>query len=163
MCMHQLISVCSKCLIAPCVQEAFTAMSHAYVHASTHICHAHRIIHMSGCENIWCEHILCPWCVHHPNARHAEEMGAQCKCLVSVCVCTYVYMCVCVCECQCVWVCVRETFPLVYLYFCLSICLCLLCYSSKCETRRRDGCIMRQSAYTCVNSCLPCLQGTCAV
>jgi len=33
-----------------------------------------------------------------------------------------------------------------------------VCLSSQCNTRQRDGCTMRQSAHTFVNSCLLCPQ-----
>ena len=55
------------------------------------------------------------------------------------------------------WHCVCERLPPV----CLSVYPSLrvfVCFSFQCETPRRDGCTMRQSAYTCVNSCLSCPQ-----
>ena len=52
--------------------------------------------------------------------------------------------------------CVNEKI-LVYLSVCLSACV-LMRFSFQCETPRRDRCTIRQSAYTCVNSCLPCPQ-----
>ena len=39
----------------------------------------------------------------------------------------------------------------------LSVCV-LVSFASQCKTRQRDGCTMRQSTYTCVNSYLPCPQ-----
>jgi len=84
---------------------------------------------------------------------------------VSVCVCGR-FVCVRACACVCLCVndnvcaCVRE------ILFGMSVCLSMHLFASlcvfpfQCETRRRDGCTMRQSAYTCVNSCLPCPQGT---
>jgi len=88
--------------------------------------------------------------------------GRLCVCVCGRFVCVRACVCVCLCVNDYVCACVRERFPLVCLSICLSICLCLLCFSSQCKTRRRDGCKMRQSAYTCVNSCLPCPQGTLA-
>jgi len=66
------------------------------------------------------------------------------------------------CECPCVnanvCACVRERDSFLYVcLWCLSVCV-LVSSSFQCETHRRDGCTMRQSAYKCVNSCLPCPQ-----
>ena len=49
-------------------------------------------------------------------------------------------------------------FVFLCFYVSVSFVFFLVCFSSKCKTRRRDGCTMRQRAYTCVNSCLPCPQ-----
>jgi len=42
----------------------------------------------------------------------------------------------------------------------VSLCVCMLfcMFVCDCQTRRRDGCRMRQLANTCVNSCLSCPQ-----
>jgi len=55
------------------------------------------------------------------------------------------------------WHCVCERLPPVGLSVYLSLRV-FVCFSFQCETPRRDGCTMRQSAYTCVNSCLSCPQ-----
>ena len=75
-------------------------------------------------------------------------------------------MCVFKCECPCVnanvCACVRERDSFFHVcLWCLSVCV-LVSSSFQCETHRRDGCTMRQSAYTCVNSCLPCPQVPCS-
>ena len=44
-------------------------------------------------------------------------------------------------------------------YQSIDLCVCVFIrFSFQCETYRRDQCTMRQSAYTCVNSCLSCPQ-----
>jgi len=112
-----------------------------------------------------------------------------CVCLRH-CTCVYVCVCVCVCDCfcvcarvcvfvfmqtlysaavpikkrmtMCVHVCVRDSLWHVCLSVYPSVCV-FECFPFQCETRRRDGCTTRQRAYTCVNSCLSCPQGTLSV
>jgi len=49
-------------------------------------------------------------------------------------------------------------------YQSIDLCVCVFIrFSFQCETYRRDQCTMRQSAYTCVNSCLSCPQGPLSV
>jgi len=111
-----------------------------------------------------------------------------CVC-VRVCVCVCVSACFCACVCVRVFVCVCECLRvcvIVRVYFseqvsmhvhvCVwaipfSLSICLFIHLSvslffllfQCETRRRDGCKMRQRAYECLSSCLSWPQGPLSV
>jgi len=62
--------------------------------------------------------------------------------------------------CACVYQ--RDSFGMI-VGLSINLCLCVCFIPMRDAEKRRDGYQMRQSAYTCVNSCLPCPQGTLSV